>query len=111
MRLIDAEKVYEVLTEYYHHRTEIQHEALKEAIERVPTVDAVEVVRCKDCKFGQRLIDANGLHYLFCGNPFGHGIMVGNHSFCSWGEMDVAEKHLTMPKADGSTIPKDYMMR
>ena len=51
MRLIDADEAYKVLTDYYHHGTEIQHKALKEAIERVPTVDAVEVVRCKDCRW------------------------------------------------------------
>lgn len=39
MRLIDAEEAYKVLTDYYHHRTEIQHKALKEAIERVPIAD------------------------------------------------------------------------
>lgn len=51
MRLVDADEAYKVLTDYYHQRTEIQHKALKEAIERVPTVDAVEVVRCKDCMY------------------------------------------------------------
>ena len=45
-RLIDADEAYKVLTDYYHHKTEIQHKALKEAIERVPTVDAEPVVRC-----------------------------------------------------------------
>lgn len=40
MRTIDADETYNVLTDYYHQRTEIQHKALKEAIERVPTVDA-----------------------------------------------------------------------
>lgn len=49
-RLIDIDEAYKVLTDYYHHKTEIQHKALKEAIERVPTVDAEPVVRCKDCK-------------------------------------------------------------
>lgn len=49
-RLIDADEAYKILTDYYHQRTEIQHRALKEAFSRVPTVDAVEVVRCKDCK-------------------------------------------------------------
>ena len=39
MRLIDADEAYKVLTDYYHHRTEIQHEALKEALLKVPTVD------------------------------------------------------------------------
>ena len=42
MRLIDADEAYKVLTDYYHHRTEIQHKALEEAIERVPTVDPVK---------------------------------------------------------------------
>lgn len=37
MRLIDADKAYEVLTEYYHHRTQGQHDALQDAISRVPT--------------------------------------------------------------------------
>lgn len=39
MRMIDADEAYKVLTDYYHQKTEIQHKALKEAIERVPTVD------------------------------------------------------------------------
>lgn len=42
-RLIDADEAYKVLTDYYHHRTEIQHEALKEALSKVPTVDAEPV--------------------------------------------------------------------
>ena len=42
MRLIDAEEAQKVLTEYQHHKTEIQHKALKEAIERVPIVDPVK---------------------------------------------------------------------
>ena len=44
-RLIDADEAYKVLTDYYHQRTEIQHKALKEAFERVPTVDAEPVKR------------------------------------------------------------------
>lgn len=82
MRLIDADEAYKILMDYYHQRTEIQHKALKEAIERVPTVDAVEVVRCKDCK-----------HYY--ADPWGWGNCVfeggvsrrtKTNDFCSWGE-------------------------
>lgn len=43
MRLIDADEAYKVLADYFHTRTEIQHKALKEAFERVPTVDAEPV--------------------------------------------------------------------
>lgn len=34
--LISRQAAYKTLTEYYHHKTEIQHKALREALERVP---------------------------------------------------------------------------
>ena len=34
--LISRQAAYKTLTEYYHHTTEIQHKALREALERVP---------------------------------------------------------------------------
>lgn len=43
-RLIDESKAYEVLTDYYHHSTDTQHAALREALGRVESVDAVPVV-------------------------------------------------------------------
>ena len=46
-RLIDSQTAYAVLTDYYHHTTDIQHAALKEALGRVESVDAVEVVHGK----------------------------------------------------------------
>ncbi|MBO5969279.1 MAG: hypothetical protein J6S14_12365 [Clostridia bacterium] len=42
--LIDREAAYNVLTEYYRQRLTIQHEALKEALSLVPTVEAEPVV-------------------------------------------------------------------
>lgn len=38
MRLIDADKAYNILTDYYHHKTDIQHQSLIEALNRVPTI-------------------------------------------------------------------------
>lgn len=80
MRLIDADEAYKVLTDNYHHRTEFQHEALKEAIERVPTIDAVEVVRCKDCKFFENE-DEDGDCWCYC-----HNDITCRDGYCSWGE-------------------------
>lgn len=37
MRLIDENKAYEVLTDFYHHKTEVQHLALEAALGMVPT--------------------------------------------------------------------------
>ena len=47
MKLIDADEAFRVLSYYYHHRTETQADALREALELVPEA----VVRCKDCRF------------------------------------------------------------
>lgn len=37
-RLLDADDVFHVLTYYYHHSTDFQHETLKEALARVSTI-------------------------------------------------------------------------
>lgn len=37
--LISKEKAYKVLTEYYHHKTEMQHKALREALDMVPSAE------------------------------------------------------------------------
>ena len=46
MRLINEQTAYDVLTDYYHHSTDTQHAALREALGRVESVD---VVHCRDC--------------------------------------------------------------
>ena len=43
-RLIDAQDAFNVLTDYYHHSTHVQHLALQEALNKVPTVDAEPVI-------------------------------------------------------------------
>ena len=42
---IKREDAYTTLTDYYHHSTETQHMALKEALDRVPAADVRPVVR------------------------------------------------------------------
>ena len=66
MDLIDRETAYKVLTKYYHHSTDIQHEALREALSRVPSAEkkgewhiyygekiyagfAVKTIYCSNC--------------------------------------------------------------
>ena len=58
-RLIDTDAAYAVLTDYYHHTTDTQHAALKEALGRVETVDAVPVVHGHWIKFGVSDKDGN----------------------------------------------------
>lgn len=83
-RLIDSDEAYKVLADYYHIRMELQHKALKEAIGRVPTADAVEVVRCKDCIYKNGKINSKG--FEVCDAT---GMDITDNDFCSWGERRV----------------------
>lgn len=90
-RMIDTDAAYAVLTDYYHHSTDAQHEALREALGRVESVDAVPVrhgwwenierreplydisgektwgvaCRCSECGFVHTVIEDFG-YYSFC---------------------------------------------
>lgn len=60
---------------------------VKNAIERAPAADVVEVVRCKDCKHLETVIDIIGDMYCFCGNADGKYITeVDLDDFCSHAE-------------------------
>lgn len=50
MRLIDADAAKEALTGW---ETEPTDEEIEYTIDHIPTVDAVQVVRCKDCKYSE----------------------------------------------------------
>ena len=58
---------------------------VKNAIENAPAVDAVEVVRCKDCKYC--FFDLSGRAYHLC---MRHGVTaryrVQSEDFCSYAE-------------------------
>lgn len=40
---IDRQTAYDVLTEFYHHTTDVQHNALREALNKVPSADVQPV--------------------------------------------------------------------
>lgn len=47
-RLIDAQDAFNVLSDYYHHSTHVQHLELQEALSKVPTIDAEPVRYAKN---------------------------------------------------------------
>lgn len=76
MRLIDADEL------------KIPSEELlaKMAIALAPTIDAVEVVRCKDCIYGYLYVDVqNGVtdSWIECRNPEGLNRDVSIDGYCS----------------------------
>ena len=54
-----------------------------------PTVDAVPVVRCKDCKH----FDGNNACYSHAADENGTPIFVREHDFCSYGERREHERN------------------
>lgn len=49
-------------------------------------VDAVEVVRCKDCKHYQCAISSLLGEVMCCTRQGNMNVMKAEHDFCSWGE-------------------------
>ena len=76
MGLIDAEELKKELLSRAFFPTLVKH-----AIEKCPTVDAVEVVRCKGCKHWRPDDDIG-----HCENPDGLDNYALPNDFCSYGE-------------------------
>jgi len=82
MKLIDADALIKNLVSIKDLRT-LSTKTIGEAIEKTPTVDAVEVVRCKDCKwYGYYSCEMGGNNWMRDGN-----------GFCDRGERKDGEQH------------------
>lgn len=93
MRLIDADKMALDETESYMaaqnqitdtkllNANLLVHAKLQKLIADTPTVDAVPVVRCKDCIY----YEAGKAYFEYCRNSCGIAYPDGN-DFCSYGE-------------------------
>ena len=81
-RLIDADKLWKAITTRIEEYCDIAD--LIEIIETQPTVDAVEVVRCKDCRHS---FMGNYFNGYACKRLSGeHTFTVSSDGFCSKGE-------------------------
>lgn len=77
-RLIDAGDLWSDIMMLPHNGDIVSSEEVEQAIKDAPTVDAVEVVRCKDCK-----------HYArdkMFGGGYCYGAKKKLDDFCSCGE-------------------------
>lgn len=79
MRLIDADALKETIGIRLYSGAMMEFVSVED-IAKQPTVDAVPVIRCKDCRyFGERM--ANG--YWSCGRREGC-VMTIPEGFCGW---------------------------
>jgi len=75
-RIVDLDALLKTLYKYY-------PEYWEDVIEEFPTLDAVPVVRCKDCKWWKYEPNWN-LH--FCTYAIGESFVRGKEDYCSRGE-------------------------
>lgn len=75
MRLIDADELFFSITD------SIDQGIAETARDEAPTVDAVPVIRCKDCKHWQKSVINYNEYVCYWG-----GYVKQEDDFCSWGE-------------------------
>ena len=78
-RLIDANKIYDAVERRYRVSSGIEHRCERDLLDLIceaDIVDAVPVVRCKDCKAYEK----------DCGYCEAMGFTCGQDDFCSYGE-------------------------
>ena len=102
MRLIDADALKDVLARHLN-APDVQNGHLLRQwmrvvtnscitlLDKAPTIDAVEVVRCKDCKYSMMWCKQNGKVIGACwirkmNSEDGQFCLVGQDEFCSYGE-------------------------
>ena len=83
-RLVDANVFIRDLTAMKSVYDAIALDGMIKALKEAPTVDAVEVVRCKDCK--HRYNGKDCTHPLFLSYSWGAIRKVKDDDFCSYGE-------------------------
>ena len=80
MRLIDADALIEFIVEEAQDLRMLSTKTVGQAISKTPTVDAVPVIRCKDCIYYNKEID-------MCAEPYSmaHNV-VHEDDYCSMAE-------------------------
>ena len=82
-RYIDADEIRWV--DHYDSDGNLSKYKVAFSDEMPPTVDAVPVIRCKDCKYKDDGIDEDGIPFLKCLNGRSYGGTRIN-DYCSWAE-------------------------
>lgn len=87
MRLIDADKMQELAFQFnFEGRiTERELYLFNRAIEEMPTIDAVPVVRCKDCKWWKTVHPRYWVEHEICARE-GYELLRKAEDFCSRGK-------------------------
>lgn len=89
MRLIDGDDLYELVDGGFDLDFDEVPETKAELLEMISkqeTIDAVQVVRCKDCKYGDWYTTVEGKRFCYCTVHESSAHTV--EDFCSYGERE-----------------------
>ena len=85
MRLIDGDELLSIVR----HMTVVDKSVMHRILIQMPTVDAVEVVRCRDCQYWKRDHELDGYPlfegHMVCKYAIGNSFVRYPHDFCSKG--------------------------
>lgn len=88
MRLIDADAIIDFI-DVGHYRNPLEtcfsERDVVDMIESAPTVDAVEVVRCRDCRYCD---PSNGIFWC---DRFDSAVQIDGMAYCSYGKQKLKE--------------------
>lgn len=85
MRLIDADALHEFVEKEFPNGTPYEWAWALTVVDHAPTIDAVEVVRCKDCRHWD-CYGGDDAHKGDCMELVGLDSCVYENDFCSYGE-------------------------
>lgn len=87
-RYIDADKAIEIWKDQDYIKLSSQEVKARIMLDAVPSADVVEVVRCKDCKYGEWKVSEldNKTKGYKCIIHAGLGIDFGDNGYCSYGK-------------------------
>ena len=88
-RYVDADALKEWIDEYVSVFKKSDTREIKGYIEHQPTIDAVSVVRCKQCKYAEVADPTDDQDGYIC--QFHRGSIWFSGSYCSWGERKEGE--------------------
>ena len=85
-RLIDANAIYEAVEQRYKISSGIEHRCERDLLDLIcstETVDAVPVVRCRECRFWRDGVEGCTDHEKCCAIGF---YMIEENGYCVYGE-------------------------
>ena len=85
-RYIDADKALEVWKDQDYIKLSSQETKARIMLDAVPSADVVEVVRCKDCKHHEELLNNNDGNVLCW--VHGLDVIVDRNGYCNYGERE-----------------------